>query len=129
MWVILEMSGVLFFLYPLHYISFFYIFFVIYCPFHYLSIFYISIIFCYIIYYFSMMSLFIIYHFSYLGFWSVRFSSVFTKTVTEPKLSVSVLVLTEKNWFSFDQNHYRSVITKNWTDLPTHSSGIHHAKE
>jgi hypothetical protein len=63
-----------------------------------------------------------------LGLRSVRFGSVFTKTVTEPKLSVSVSVLTEKNQFGFDQNRYRSVITKNRTDLPTHSSGIHHAE-
>jgi hypothetical protein len=43
----------------------------------------------------------------------VQFGSVFTKIIIEPKLLVSVLVLTEKNQFSFDQNHYRSVITKN----------------
>jgi hypothetical protein len=61
-----------------------------------------------------------------VGLRSVRFSSVFTKTVTEPKLSVSVL--TEKNRFSFDQNRYWSVITENRTDLLTHSSGIHHAE-
>jgi hypothetical protein len=48
-----------------------------------------------------------------LGLRLVRFGSVFTKTVTEPKLSVSVSVLTEKNRFSFDQNRYQSVITEN----------------
>jgi hypothetical protein len=42
-----------------------------------------------------------------LGLRSARFSSVFTKTVTKLKLSVSVSILTEKNWFSFDQNRYR----------------------
>jgi hypothetical protein len=64
-----------------------------------------------------------------LGLWSVRFSSVFTKTDTEPKLLVSVSVFTKKNRFSINQNRYQSVITENWTDLLTHSSGIYHAEE
>jgi hypothetical protein len=58
---------------------------------------------------------------------TVRFSFYQNRYQTET-ISIGIGIY-QKNQFGIDQNRYRSVITENWTDLPTYSLGIYHTEE